>query len=253
MEPSTSGDTQKRKRAVLTLEKKLEIIEALKKGATAVTLSVQFNVPRTTINDLKKKSTEIEQYASQMESLDGRTKQRKTMKGAANEALDTALYLWFIQKRSEGVPLSGPIVAEKALFFNTKLNGDPSFKASCGWLDNFKNRHGIRELNIEGEKMSAACMETVNAFKVKFQQMMDDNGFSRDQVYNADETGLNYKALPTKTLAALSEKYAPGFKMQKQRITAMVCANASGKNRFPLLLIGTAKKPRCFKDTNMET
>lgn len=187
-----------------------------------------------------------------METHDGRPKKRKTMKKATNEALDTALYLWFVQKRSEGIPLSGPIIAEKALFFNQKLNGDPNFKASSGWLDKFKNRHGIRELNIEGKKMSAASAETIEAFRAKFKQMIEENGFKRDQVYNADETGLNYKALPTKTLASYSEKYAPGFKMQKQRITAMTCANASGDNRIPLMLIGTAKKPRCFKGINMD-
>lgn len=111
--------------------------------------------------------------------------------------------------------MSGPIIAEKALFFNLKLNGDPVFKASSGWLEKFKSRHGVRELNIEGEKMSAASVETVNAFKVKFQRMIDEHSLTRDQVYNADETGLNYKALPQKTLASYSEKYAPGFKMQK--------------------------------------
>lgn len=219
-----------------TFDKKLEIIAELKKGATAAALSVQFVVPRTTINDLKKNASGIEKYATQIESFDGRPKKRKTMKRAANEALDTAVYLWFVQKRSEGIPLSGPIISEKALQFNAKLNGDASFKASSGWLESFKNRHGMRKLNIEGEKMSAASIETVNAFKVKFQKMIDENHLTRDQVYNADETGLNYKALPTKTLAAYSEKYAPGFKMQKQR------ANASGNNRIPLLLISTAKK-----------
>lgn len=251
MEPQSSTSGVKRKRNVLTLEKKLEIIKELKKGATAVALSTQFGVPRTTINDLKSKAEEIETFASQMETYEGRPKKRKTMKKATNEVLDTALYLWFIQKRSEGIPLSGPIIAEKAIHFNAKLNGDADFKASSGWLDKFKNRHGIRQLNIEGEKMSAASVETVNEFKAKFQQMIDDNQLSRDQVYNADETGLNYKALPTKTLASYSEKYAPGFKMQKQRITAMCCANASGNHRMPLLLIGTAKKPRCFKGINM--
>lgn len=252
-QPSTStAGTKKRKRNVLTFEKKLEIIEHLKKGATAVALSVQFDVPRTTINDIKKNADEIIKYTSQMESFDGRPKKRKTMKRAANEALDTALYLWFVQKRSEGIPLSGPFIAEKALQFNAKLNGDASFKASTGWLDNFKNRHGIRELNIEGEKMSAASAETVEAFKRKFKKMIEESGLSREQIYNADETGLNYKALPTKTLASLSEKYAPGFKMQKQRITALVCANASGTNRLPLLLIGKSKKPRCFKGINIK-
>lgn len=174
------------------------------------------------------------------------------MKRAANEEKDTAVYLWFIQKRSEGILLAGPIVAEKALQFNTKLNGAVSFKASTGWLDHFKNRHGIRELTIEGEKMSAASVESVNAYKEKFKRMIAESGLTRDQVYNADETGLNYKALPTKTLASFSEKYAPGFKMQKQRITTLVCANASGNHRLPLMLIGKSKKPRCFKGINMK-
>lgn len=189
--PSTSGT--KRKRNVLTLEKKLEIVNALKKGVSASALSVQFDVPRTTINDIKKQSEEIIKFASQMESQDGRPKQRKVMKKAYNEVLDTALYLWFVQKRSEGIPLSGPIIAGKALFFNKHLNGDPDFKASSGWLEKFKQRHGIRQLNIEGEKMSAASMETVNAYKQNFLQMIEKNGLTRDQVYNADETGLMFR------------------------------------------------------------
>lgn len=46
--------------------------------------------------------------------------------------------------------------------------------------------------------MSSAYSEIVDAFKVKFQQMINDLGLTRDQVYNSDESGLNYKALPTK-------------------------------------------------------
>lgn len=99
--------------------------------------------------------------------------------------------------------------------------------------------------------MSATSAAMVDAFKIKFQQMIDEYGLTRDQVYNADETGLNYKALPTKTFASFSEKYTPGFKMQKQRDTIMVYANASGSHRLPLLTIGTAKKPQCFKCFNM--
>lgn len=75
----------------------------------------------------------------------------------------------------------------------------------------------------------------------------------RDQVYNVDETGLNYKTLSTKTLAVYSEKCTPRLKMQKQRLTIMVCANASGNNRHPLLKIGIAKKPCYFKEVNMDT
>lgn len=36
--------------------------------------------------------------------------------------------------------------------FNEQLNGPKDFKARSGWLKNFKNRHGIKELDIQGEK-----------------------------------------------------------------------------------------------------
>lgn len=54
-QPSTSN---KRKRDVMSLEQKLEIISEIRKGASAVALSARFGVPRTTINDLKKKNAD---------------------------------------------------------------------------------------------------------------------------------------------------------------------------------------------------
>lgn len=90
-----STSTGKRKRDVLSIEKKLELIKEIKKGATITTLSNQYGIPRTTINDLKKNADKIEEYASRMESLDGRTNKRRTMKMASNDELDEAVYTWF--------------------------------------------------------------------------------------------------------------------------------------------------------------
>ena len=38
---------------------------------------------------------------------------------------------------------------------NRKLGGKKDLKSSTGWLKRFKSRHGIRELDIQGEKLSA--------------------------------------------------------------------------------------------------
>lgn len=209
-------------------------------------------MPRTTINDIKSNAAELEKLLTRVERGDSFVKHRKTLKSATNVALDEAVFLRVLQKRNEGVPITGPILCEKALMFNEKLNGDTGFKASEGWLYKFKQRHGIRQLNIEGEKLSAASAEIVSNFKKKFDELMRENVYTRDQVYNADETGLNYKALPTKTLASFCENYAPGYKMQNQRVTLMVCANANGTHRLPLLVLGSAKQPRCYKGYNME-
>lgn len=56
--------------------------------------------------------------------------------------------------RKLDVPISGPLICKKALEFNVKFSGAPDYKASSGWLKNFKSLHGIRELEIQGEILS---------------------------------------------------------------------------------------------------
>ncbi|KAL1227503.1 Major centromere autoantigen [Trichinella pseudospiralis] len=59
-----------------------------------------------------------------------------------------------VLKRALGQPISGFILQEEALVFSTKLGID-DFVANSGWLRNFKSWHGILELKIYGEKLSA--------------------------------------------------------------------------------------------------
>ncbi|XP_025197548.1 jerky protein homolog-like [Melanaphis sacchari] len=141
----------------------------------------------------------------------------------------------------------------KAIAMNKKLNGDTNFKASIGWLDKFKFCHGIRQLDISGKKLSTNCT-VVAKFKKQFKfKIQSQFKLAREQVYNCDETGLNWKALPQKKLASFTEKTAPSFKVQKYRITAIICANATGNHRLSLLVIGKSKKPRPFKNLNLNS
>lgn len=45
------------------------------------------------------------------------------------EQLDSVVYQWFIQTRSRGVPLSGPIIQVNAMESHKKSNGEHFF--SC--------------------------------------------------------------------------------------------------------------------------
>ena len=56
-------------------------------------------------------------------------------------------------------------------------------------------------------------------FKKDLQQAMEKNQITLEQLYNCDETGLYFRSLPAKTLAAQSEKQAAGMKKQKDRVT----------------------------------
>ena len=69
-----------------------------------------------------------------------------------------------------------------------------------------------------------------------------------NQLFNCDETGLYWKLMPNRTLVSSREKEAKGFKVPKDRVTVMPCANATGSIKLPLLFIHKSLNPRCFKN-----
>ena len=104
-------------------------------------------------------------------------------------------------------------------------------------------RHGIRELSLLGEKLSADAT-AIDPFKRKLQEVME-KGLTLEQLYNCDETGMYFRMLPAKTLASRYEKGAEGMKKQKDCVTLMACSNATGSS---LILISKSANPRCFKN-----
>ncbi len=121
--------------------------------------------------------------------------------------------------------------------------GPGQFVASDGWLWRFCRRHGIRQLTLQGEKLSADKPAS-EEFITSFRTYVEDHKYTLNQIFNCDETGLYYKLLPQKTLASHFEKSADGRKRQKERVTINACSNASGTIKLLLLLIGKSKKPR---------
>ncbi|GFT14431.1 jerky-like protein [Trichonephila clavipes] len=99
----------------------------------------------------------------------------------------------FYRKGAKGTRYRALCCAKKPWNLNEKLGGSANFKTSTGWLKNFKSRHGIRKLQIEGESLSGDKNST-NKFKETFLQHVEEKGYSRDDAYNVDETGVNWKA-----------------------------------------------------------
>lgn len=126
--------------------------------------------------------------------------------------------------------------------------GNKTFNASSGWLNKFKIRHNITFKAICGEAASVNP-DDVAAFMVKLPSLI--NGYLPRDIYNADETGLYFKALPNKTMSLKNEK-CTGGKLSKERITILHCVNMAG-DKEKLLVIGKAFKPRAFKNLNKDT
>lgn len=238
-----------RKKVVLSIATKIEIINQKEKGETVSQLAYRYKIGKQTVRDIIKKKDTLLNFVSSSDSFNAKNS-RKSLKRAKTEQVDMAVYKWFQQQRAEGNPVSGPLLREKALWFHQKMQVKESFTASQGWLSRFKARHGIRQLDIQGEKLSGD-KNAADLYKNEFLRIIERHDLSRAQIYNADETGLYWKALPSKTLVDHTEKSAPGHKLIKERITLMACANASGEHKLKLLCIGKSKNPRSFKGSNM--
>ena len=125
----------------------------------------------------------------------------KTVKhrGAQHEKLEQALMAWFGQARSRGALIMDRFIVEKAKDLAEKLNIE-NFKASDGWLAGFKTRHSIKLHRPKGESGSAD-LEGVDVAQTVVGQIITELGFQLEDIYNMDETGLYYRAKPSKTLA----------------------------------------------------
>lgn len=244
-------ENQKRKRVCVNLQQKLDVLQRLDSGESVFKLAKELGVGVTTVKDWKKNRKDLESFSMTVETDDA-LKNRKMLKKPKLELVDEALWVWFCQERRKGTPLSGPIVKEKAVKLYEKLGGTlDKFNASEGWLHRWKKRHGIRHVIIAGEKLSADA-DAAKDFVTKFEQFVTEHNLVADQIYNVDETGLNYKMLPKTTLAAKNELVL-GTKLAKDRLTIATCSNASGNHKMPLFVIGKSKNPRAFKNLNRAT
>lgn len=75
-------------------------------GKGTVVLMNKYKCGKSTIYDIKKNKEKIVSYLSTRETTSGMIK-RKTLKQGSNESVEKAVYLWFLQERARGTPISG--------------------------------------------------------------------------------------------------------------------------------------------------
>nr|XP_042911674.1 uncharacterized protein LOC122272279 [Parasteatoda tepidariorum] len=230
-----------RKQQSLSLETKQKILNEVCDGILKKTeIATKYGIPNSTLSTIIKNREKIEvAYAiNQFEPA------RKRMRTGGNEEIEVALLRWVREARSQNLPLTGHVLQEKAKVFADAL-GVTNFASSNGWLTRFKKRHGIVCHKICGEE-ATVDKETVESFLSEKWPALRKNYAPRD-IFNADETGLFFKALPSRTLSIKGEKCSGG-KCSKERITVLVACNMDGTEKLPLFVVGKSANPRCFKN-----
>ncbi|KAG7155741.1 Tigger transposable element-derived protein 1-like 46 [Homarus americanus] len=130
------------------------------------------------------------------------------------------------------------------------IAGPKLFNASSGWLQRFKKRNKITNINIGGEEASADRV-AAREFPPFLREIMEEGQYTDDQVFNMDESGLFWKKLPSKTFVVKNASKCRGRKLQKERITVLFTTNASGTCKLKLSVIHAARKPHAYKSMDM--
>ena len=104
-------------------------------------------------------------------------------------------------------------------------------------------RHGITFKGVSGESENVTKEMTVPLEETTLPTMLAR--YQLKDIFNADEFGLFYEALPSKPLH-FRGKRCSGGKHSKVRLRGMAASNAL-EEKIPMFVIGKSTSPRCFK------
>ncbi|XP_071054692.1 tigger transposable element-derived protein 6-like [Onthophagus taurus] len=213
------------KKKMLMLKEKMEIVCLLDKEKLSVRdIAKKFKIGKTQAAKIVKDKEKI---------------RKKWQSGVS---IDKACFEWFVKAKNQNIAVSGSFVKKKAKEIAEKL-GVSTFKVSDGWLQKWRLRNNVAFKCISGEAADVN-EEGINEFMKKLPTFL--LGYRSEDIFNADESGLFFRALPNKTLALKSEK-CTGGKLSKERLTVLFCVNSVGEKE-ELLVIGKSARPRALKN-----
>jgi len=203
--------------------------------------ALKLNISQPLLNKLLKQRDEILQKVN--ENTNVSLKRRRV--GKAGDVQE-ALLRWFKQARLLNVPIDNAILIDKATKFAEQL-GVEEFTPTIGWLSRWKKRENITFKRCHGEKQDANYDNAGEWIKDVLPNLLRE--FDANDVYNIDESGLYFRALPDSTFE-LKGTAVSGGKRQMQRLTVLFGCNMTGTDKLRPLVIGKSMKPRCLKGVN---
>jgi hypothetical protein len=169
--------------------------------------------------------------------------------------------LWVSKAMGDGILLTGEVLRQKWTKFADLvgiLPQDERLNLSNGWLMQYKERNGLKELKHYGEAASAST-ETIENERKRIQELIKKYRYELRDIFNMDETGLFYAYIRNLFLSftfdtqirmapdrGLTDREQSGVKGNKVRLTYAFTSNADGSEKLPPFIIGKAAKPRAF-------
>ena len=226
---------------ILTLQEKIKFLdyaEANEKLGYRKLADV-FKIGKTAANNiLKNKQMLREQYEHFHD------KNKKRSHPGKYKVINDIFYEWYQKCCTSNFYPNGPLMKEEAMEIKNQLqNSDlDGFVASDGWLEKWKATYAIKEKRIVGAGGDVP-EETVSSWIERLQELRE--GYSLENIWNTNESGCFFKALPDAGLVQ-KRKQAKGGKKSKQRFPIAFFISGAGQKIDEPIFIWKSKFPRCF-------
>jgi DNA-binding XRE family transcriptional regulator len=241
----------------LSLDEKVKVLKFIKAGNSQATAAVKFNVSRPTVVKIVKEAEQIVQKCK------GSNSSSKIVKTRAKcELVEVMLHSWHMRVEIDAPDLNvtGDVLKTKAIHFRDLIlerHGDSlpqkiksdleSFKASNGWLDNYKHRVQTTSIRRCGEHSSTDPVTIEERMKVIRDMLI---GVPIENIFNMDESALQHRTTSSRSYVTVNSDKR-GVKRSKERITFTPLVSASGE-KLELQVIGKSKSPRTLKGIDID-
>ncbi|KAL4115472.1 hypothetical protein PRIC2_013633 [Phytophthora ramorum] len=140
----------KRKRVVLSIHDKQQVLLRLQGGEQPIAIAREFGISRQQVSDIKKNRERIVAFCTDAKHMS--TLKRKTLKATCefHPGVEQELYRWIIRQRRLGRAVTPESLTSKTTdLFVQYSDARVSFKTATNWLRHFKNAHGIKTMSHE--------------------------------------------------------------------------------------------------------
>lgn len=245
------------KRRRLSFDEKYNALDKLDCGWTVDEVALAFRMSTRSVRELRLKRNSL----PPRNKVTKHTLSRKAVSVGKYPQIETKVVEFVVRCRRLNFP-----VTRDAIRFRAEMERDKmlliqtmsieerrqllEFRVSDGWCSKFLKRHQLKSKVIYGQAGSAE-VEKAKSEMAKIRVQLGN--YDPSNIFNVDETALFYRLLPRRTyvLEGEDEGELRGTKKMKckDRVTALLCANATGTSKVPISIIGASKNPRALKNS----
>ena len=168
---------------------------------------------------------------------------RKRKRHSVHKDVNEALTQWFTQVCAHGATVTDHVIRQKASQLAVNLEVD--LEPSNGWLMRWKQANNVSFKKFHSESTSADHGSANEWVTNVLQQLF--RGYVPKDVWNCDETGLFYKAIPSGSLRFAGDDQSNRTKVPRDRLTMLQFTNMDGSEK-QAVVVGKSAKPCCFKN-----